>query len=147
MKLSKPLAIAVTAVFAVTIAVGASAQKDPKPAETELRKLMTQKRDLLQRRVSMLEQTYLTSDTSHVEVVEAKRDLIKAQLDLAETHSERLEVLTSQLELCRELERVSKSKFQLGDATQAELLHIMANRIDAEIALLLEKQSPLGGTP
>lgn len=133
------LAFGLAMAFAV-VAVGAFAQKQEDSDEPRVRRLMIQKRDLLQERVNAFEQSYLIGKAGRAEVFEARAELIRSQLDLAANHSERIEILESQVQLYQAMEQLAESNFKTGDTTRPEVLKARVNRIDAEVELLLEKR-------
>jgi len=107
--------------------------------ETEIRKLLMQKRDLLQERVEVLTQAHNAGEVSADRLPNAQMELLAVELELATSQADRLAILESQLQNRREVELRMTELHDNADVTKVSLVTYQTQRIDAEIALLREK--------
>jgi outer membrane protein TolC len=117
-------------------AVITSADNDSPSLESQIRDLMTQKRDVLQERLDGAEQLYKLGTIKKDRVLNARRDRLNAELDLATSKADRITVLESQLANLRELEQLLARRYEDGTDTLDDKLIATEDRLVVEIALL-----------
>lgn len=106
--------------------------------DVKVRKLLMQKRDILQQRVEYFTLQHNAGEVSADRLPNAQMELLAVELELATSHADRIAILESQLQNRRELEERMTVLSTTADVTKITLLTYQIQRIDAEIALLRE---------
>lgn len=73
--------------------------------------------------------------TSYHDLLKAQRDVLNAELELATGDSQRIAILEKLLSVDKRFEEIVKARIRAGDAAQADLLPVTADRLSTEIAL------------
>ncbi|MEX1040660.1 MAG: hypothetical protein WDZ51_08525 [Pirellulaceae bacterium] len=107
--------------------------------DTEVRKLLLQKRDILQQQVKHFTQAHLMGKANYGEVLDAQMEVLGVELELAGSKADRIAVLESRVKNRQVLEVQMESQFRTGGVTQDKILTAKTEQIDAQIALLREK--------
>lgn len=118
---------------------GKNAGENTESQDAEVRKLLLQKRDLLQERVEYFTQAQIAGTVSVDHLPNAQMELLAVELELATSKADRLAILESQLQNRREVELRMTELHENANVTKDSLVTYQTQRIDAEIALLREK--------
>lgn len=130
------------AVLALVATAVSSAQDGATSAQEQIRDLMTQKRDVLKKRVATASQLYGSGKLEKTQVLEAEADLLAARLDLATSKAGRIAILEEKLKNRRQLDELYQQRILRGTGKPTEALAATADRLDAEIALLRARSQP-----
>jgi hypothetical protein len=69
-------------------------------------------------------------------LLEGSRNLLHAELDLATTAEQRIAAHAAILKIMREMERLSKARYEAGQLKMADYCDMQAARLEAEIGWL-----------
>jgi outer membrane protein TolC len=140
------LAGLLVAVLGWFLCQGATLAAQPKPdaqKETdkaaEIKKLLKQRRELLQAMVKVLTAQYQLGAIDPERVFRAERDLIKADTELADTPAERTAKLKESLKLAESFVDLIEKRVKVGGATQVDLLQGRAILLEVRIELLRDE--------
>lgn len=136
----------ISALLAIVLLTAAGAQKDTPVADgdddaEELKSLLTERRDTLRQLVTVVGDQYRAGRSSLESVVRASDQLLIAELDLAEGRDSQLGFYKQRVNLLRDFEKVSKTRFQAGQVGQEDVLSVQAARLSAEIELFRAQSS------
>ena len=126
-------------VLLLTPAIQAQAQPSGQDASAQLKSLMEERRDALDKAVTILSSMYRVGTATFDQVVSAMAKLADAELELAKTKDERIAVYRKQVESWRDAEKVCQARLQAGTATEVNVLEAKSERLKAEIQLLRER--------
>jgi outer membrane protein TolC len=123
------------------------APKEPSPEDVaKLKALLKERVDALTEAFKIKMEEYKAGVSPLHIVLEVGTELRKAELDLYEKPEERLDALKKNLKLLQMAEGESKTKFDAGRVTKAEVAMSKAARLEAEIALLREQMKVKTGS-
>jgi hypothetical protein len=125
--------------------VSAIQAQDKPPAKdpaAQLRSLMEERRDTLDKAVQVLLAQYRVGTVDVERLASAMSRLGEAELDFAKNKDERIAVCRKQVEVCRDFEKICQGRRDAGTVTDADVLQAKAERLKAEIQLLREQGSP-----
>lgn len=105
----------------------------------EVRKLMTQRRDVLQLREKTLNELYKAGELGLDAVLRSRDQLWEAELQLAESTEQRVAICEKKVENMRKLEETIKLQFNQGEGQYEAVLEATAARLQAEIDLARER--------
>ena len=109
-------------------------------SRVDLKKLLTQRRDVLVKRVEALEIQNSEGQTTFGVVAMARDELFKAELELVSTKKDRLKILQKRVENMRRYEESEKLRHRSGVGPLDSMLLATAARLQAEIDLSREKE-------
>lgn len=104
--------------------------------------LVQERLETLRQLVSFAEEAFRSGNAGYNSLIEAQNALIAAELESATRKTERIALLQKHVENLKRLEEIASSQQQAGQNTLADLLWAKAARLEAEIALGRENQSP-----
>ncbi len=107
-----------------------------------LDKLLSERLEILSRRVKANEARYATGEGSEIALVEAHLDLFNAQLETADTKAERIAILNQQLQILKEAEAQALLKVDAGAGSERDAFNATYGRLTAEITLERERSAP-----
>lgn len=124
---------------AATLPVHAQAEPSDAP---EVTALLKERRDVLQKRVEILEVLCKLSRAPMTELVEAKEEFLIAELELAETKEKRIEILNTRIENLKYAEKFYEVLKKRDKVSEADILEVKAERllVQAELKRILSKQ-------
>lgn len=108
-------------------------------ANKAIRKLLTERRDVLRQLVQVQFEEYRVGKTDLRAIVDARRQLLSVQLELKTGRAERVKLLTDFLALEKEVEAVVRKRHQVGAVGMSDVLQAHALRLDIETQLLRAK--------
>lgn len=130
------IAMPVALIAASAISSNQAAQTSSNVQSEKIKALMTERSDVLAKRVAAFETMYTHGDCNFATLVNARDDSFVAKLDLVETRGERIELLESRLESLKNGEQQMRVLLeQVYGATPAEVLFVTSQRLLAEIEL------------
>lgn len=131
------LAVAMLGVLATAPAIPSifAAQASSSDRSEKIKALMTQRRDVLAKRVAAAETQYKSGLVTLDLVISARDDLFEAELDLAPTQERRIELLRSRLKNIREGEHRVLELQKVGGRSETDALLATSRRLLAEIEL------------
>jgi hypothetical protein len=121
------------------------AQEDSGNGTSEVRKLQTQKLELLQELLDRYKFGYSSGKPVLEEVLAVEQDLLNTRLEMAITRAERVAIRESIVDNRRKLVEARVAGLELGNNPEVDILFAKVERIDAEIALSREKATPGDG--
>ena len=135
------LPFAVIALVASVFVIGSytNAHQSQEETSTELKDLLTKRRDVLQHLVDTYEKKLSQGRTQVDPVVAAREQLLDAKLQLATSKKQRLEICQKRIDNMWRLETAMKLRSEAGQTTLESLLLARAGRLQAEIDLAREK--------
>ena len=117
----------------------AVAQEDSGNGASEVRKLQTQKLELLQELLDRYKFGYSSGKPVLEEVLAVEHDLLNTRLEMAISRAERVAIRESVVDNRRKLLEARVAGLQLGNSAEVDILFAKVEKIDAEIALAREK--------
>ncbi len=131
--------IALLCVLLLGPAIQAHAQRPAKDPAAQLKSLMEERRDALQKAVNILNGYFQTGTVTLEVVVSAMTKSADAELELAKNKDERIAIYRKQVEFCRNVEKLCQARFDAGTVTEVDVLQAKAERLKVEIQLLREQ--------
>jgi transposase len=116
-----------------------TAQTASAVTQEQLRRLLLERKRLLEKMADSCKQLLETGRTSISAYMKAKETALLAGLDLCDTKAERIEIRREIVELHKEAEVWTKRRAENGRAPQSELDEARVARLGAEIDLLKEQ--------
>lgn len=120
------------------VSMTTSAQNSTDEADSRIRALLIEKRDVLASRLKHVESQFATGELSSIVVLAAKLELLDSELALAATAADRIKILKQQLDIHRTKQSQVAELYLLGKVTFSENVDVIVERIDAEVALSRE---------
>jgi outer membrane protein TolC len=117
----------------------ASTMKPSDTPETDLQKLLLERKQILQKIANTIAKQYSHGVTNAEQVRQANLDLLNADLDLAKTPAERIEIRSQIVRLYKEKETELTSQVNAGKAPSLDLEKAKVARLTAEIELVKEQ--------
>ena len=86
--------------------------------------------------VALRKQAYQAGEIGFQELVTAQRTLLELELKLAKAPADRIKVLSQQLQLAKDAERLANDLFKSGQASQGDVLQARLDRMQIEVLIL-----------
>ena len=143
MSTRKPTLVILIAAFAVAFVFifplkaqqrGREAKDNSAKITAALQEMRTTSKNL----VALQRRLYEVGAISYMELVTAQRQLLELELKLAEAPADRIKVLSEQLKLAEDAEKLANAKYESGQATQADVLQSRLARMHIEVSILQE---------
>jgi multidrug efflux pump subunit AcrA (membrane-fusion protein) len=124
--------------FEVSVASTAKAE-EARPTQrnaidTKVQELLNERLATVKELAKATQAAYLQGKATIAEVTQANTLLVKAELELCKSDKERVAVHEKAVTLAKEYEKNAEQLFTTGRATQASVLAVRADRLEAEIA-------------
>ena len=130
------IALLLFSLFGVSFA---DAQQIANEEETEIRKLMNERQQVLQQLVDAIRFQYREGETSLDAVIAAEQELLDAKLESAATPGERIAIREAQFKLAKQQEQHVARRVESAEISPKDLMTAKANRLTAHIRLLRER--------
>ena len=108
--------------------------------DEEIRKLLSDRREVLQRLVRVQLEKYQPGRIDLRAIADARRQLLSVELKLNPGRAERVKLLTESLALEKEVEKVVQARHQVGQVGLSDVLQAQALRMQVETQLLRAKR-------
>jgi outer membrane protein TolC len=119
--------------------IAAQAQPPAKDATAQLKSLLEERRDALDKAVQMLFAQYRAGTVNLNRLLHALHRLGDAELDLAKGKDERTAACQRQVALCRDVTKICQARLAAGRVSEIDVCDAIAEQTTAEIQLLREK--------
>jgi len=115
-----------------------SQDKQQTTPDNKINSLLAERRDTFRLLVEEVNASFKVGQTSLKNVLHMRNELLGAELEMTKTNAERIRIRKEQVKNFREIENEVKRLFNVGRATNDEMLIAKAARLEAEINLLRE---------
>ena len=132
------IAFALLFLFAAGVLV--AVDKPETPSNEKIKSLKSELIETLKASADAAEILVINARLSPIEAARAQHEYAEALLEAAESKEERMTILKSSIEICRNIEAMAVANQAAAKGTLLETLKAKASRIKLEIAL--EKEKP-----
>ena len=110
--------------------------REAKDNSAKIADALQEMRKVAKQLVALRKQAYQAGEISFQELVMAQRTLLDLELKLAKAPADRIKVLSQQLQLAKDAERLANDLFKSGQASQGDVLQARIDRMHIEVLIL-----------